>query len=153
MPDIKTDIFKFVKANGIMTLAVCENNIPWVCTVYYGMDDDFNMYIVTGPETRHGKYIKTNKKVAFAVYNSHTKVTENKVGIQGEGTCALVKNPLEVVKGLLLWQKGNPGAETKVTMETIKKFADTRIFKIEPKFLKFFNKDLYGDKEYGEITL
>jgi len=146
---IKTDIFDFVRSNRAMSLATNTATGPWVCTVFYGTDKDLNLYIVTDPDSEHGQALKKSDKVAFNIFDSHQTVVDQKKGIQGRGVCQKVTGLINVVKGLTFWQKGNPGAEKKVTMETIKKFADTRIFKITPTYLKFFNEELYPGNNYG----
>jgi len=35
----------------------------------------------------------------------------------------------------------------------LKKLSDTKLYKITPTYLKFFNKVLYGSEEYGELFL
>lgn len=146
--NILADIKGFLNENFIMTLATCDS-VPWVATVYYGISDDLILYIVTDPNSKHGKLIKKNPRVAFNIFDSHTKAPDKKRGIQAQGECALVKNPIEVLKGLSLWHKANPGADTKITIDLIKKSLDTRIYKIVPTFIKFFNKELYGEEAYG----
>jgi uncharacterized protein YhbP (UPF0306 family) len=84
-----------------------------------------------------------NPKVAFNIFDSHTKITDSKKGIQGKGVCSLVKGVQDTAKGLLIWHKSNPGIETKITIENVKKWKDTKIFKIRPTYLKYFDKDLY----------
>jgi uncharacterized protein YhbP (UPF0306 family) len=145
---IPHEIIDFIKNNGVMTLAAADTE-PWVCTLYYGTDENLNFYLVSDPDSVHGKMISKNPKVAFNIYDSHTKITELKLGIQGKGICTIVTDLMEIGKGLLIWHKANPGIETKITLEEVKKIRDTKIFKIEPYYLKFFNKDLYGKDEYG----
>jgi len=152
MADIKTDINTFLKSNNILTLAT-HGQTPWACTLYYGMDEDFHMYLVTDPESEHGQHLKTCNDVAFCIFDSHTKVTESKFGVQGKGKCIIVKNIGEILKGLSLWHRFNPGVEQRITLDMVKKALDTKIYKIEPSYLKFFNKELYGAKEYGAINL
>jgi len=130
-----------------MTLAVADKN-PWVNTIYYGCDDELILYVVTGPETRHGKVLKINNNVAFNIFDSHQKITDNKIGIQGTGVCEPVTNVLELAKGLMLWHKANPGVETQITAENIKLFSKRRIYKITPNYLKLFNKERFGGDGY-----
>lgn len=151
---IKKDILSFLKSHGIMTLATSLDNQPWVCTVYYGMDDDMNLYIVTDPESRHGKQFSKNSKVAFNIFHSHQKVAELKKGIQGAGEIEVVKGVIDVTKALFLWHKFNSGVEYKIKVEDIlKKITDTKVFKITPKYLKYFDQELYGTEEYGTLEL
>jgi uncharacterized protein YhbP (UPF0306 family) len=145
---IPHEIVNFIKENGVLTLAV-SNTEPWVCTLYYGTDEDLNMYLVSDPDSEHGKSITANSKVAFNIFDSHTKITESKKGIQGRGICTVVTDLIEIGKGLILWHKSNPGYETKITLDDVKKVKDTKIYKIVPTYLKFFNKDFYGKDAYG----
>jgi len=146
---IKEDIFKFIKSNGIMSLATQSNKGPWVCTVYYGTDKDMNLYIVTDPNSIHGKDISKNNKIAFNIFDSHQKITKDKKGVQGSGVIEIVKGIVNVGRALYLWHKANPGVEKNITIEKVKKLTDTKVFKITPKYLKFFNKVLYSPEEYG----
>ena len=146
---IKEDISKFIKKNGIMTLATQSSKGPWACTVYYGVDDDMNLYIVTDPNSTHGKDMTKNVRVAFNIFDSHQKIYKSKKGVQGSGTIEMVKGPANIAKALALWHKQNPGVEKSITIKEVKKFADTKVFKITPKYLKFFNKGLYFPEEYG----
>ncbi|OGD09584.1 hypothetical protein A2397_02780 [Candidatus Amesbacteria bacterium RIFOXYB1_FULL_44_23] len=151
---IRDDIAGFLKENGIMTLASCADNQPWVCTLYYGIDESLNLYIVTGSDTEHGKQLTKNSKVAFNIFDSRQKITEPKRGVQGKGKMEIVKGVVEIGKALLLWHLANPGIESKITVaDAIKKLSDTKIYKITPKYLKFFNKELYKPDEYGIVEL
>ena len=73
-----------------------------VCTLYYGTDENLNFYLVTDPNSEHGKMLEKNKRVAFNIFDSHTKITQPKKGIQGKGDCSQVKDWKEVAKGLML---------------------------------------------------
>ena len=151
---VKSDITGFLKSNGVMTLAVSDKNQPWVCTVYYGIDKNLNMYLVTDSASLHGKILSKNQKVAFNVFDSHQKITNPKKGVQGKGICTKVTGIVEVTKGLYLWHKANPGIEKNITVaDILKKLSDTKLYKITPTYLKFFNKELYRNYEYGEILL
>lgn len=148
---IDKPISDFIKSNGVLTLGTADikGSLPWVCTLYYGLDDELNLYVVTDPGSIHGKILKDNPNVAFNIFDSHTKITELKLGVQGRGRITKVTNPAELIKGIGYWHKANPGIESKITFNDLKKVKDTKLFKITPTYLKFFNKDLYGKTEYG----
>lgn len=145
---IKEDIFKFIKTNGIMTLGTYSSKGPWLCTVYYGVDEVMNLYIVTDPRTAHAKNIVLNSKVAFNIFDSHQKIINPKKGVQGFGKAEMVKGLSANLKALLLWHKQNPGIEKSITIKDIlKKITNTKIYKITPTFLKFYNDKLYAPEE------
>jgi uncharacterized protein YhbP (UPF0306 family) len=152
--EIRQHIFDFLKQNGIMTLAVSANHQPWVCTLYYGIDDNMNLYIVTDPGSEHGQVIAANEKIAFNVFDSRQKITQPKQGVQGKGTIQMVKGLKANTKALFLWHRQNPGIEAKITVkDLLKKLTDTKIYQITPTYLKFFNKSLYSPAEYGIYSL
>jgi len=146
---VRNDIAKFVKKNGIMTLATQSKDGPWVCTVYYGVDQDLNLYIVTDPDSIHGLAFAKDNRVAFNIFDSHQKINKPKKGVQGRGTITQVHGIVNVTRALLLWHKQNPGVEKNITIKEVKKFADTKLYKIVPSYIKFFNKVLYAPEEYG----
>lgn len=147
----KKEIIKFLNKNILMTLATAYPK-PWVATVYFVTDEDFNFYFVSSPNSKHSKDIDKNKNVACAIYDSHTKNSDKKAGIQMKGTAKMVKNWNEVEKYLLLWNKKNPGMEKVVNVKNMKeKVISSRVYKITPKYVKFFNQELFGEdgiKEY-----
>ena len=146
---IKKDILSFLKKNGIMTLATKSIKGPWACTVYYGVDDAMNLYIVTDPDSTHGKNMIKNCKVAFTIFDSHQKVDGLKRGIQGSGTIKVLKTREGISEALALWHKQNPGIEGRITADIVETSSDTKVFEIAPSYLKFYNKELYGHEEYG----
>ena len=151
---VRKEIQKFLNLNEVLTLAVSDKNQPWVCTLYYGIDKEMNFYTVTDDNSVHGKILSKNGKVAFNIFDSHQKITKPKKGVQGKGICTKVKGVVEVTKGLFLWHKANPGIEKNITVaDILKKLSDTKLYKITPTYLKFFNKVLYGSEEYGELFL
>lgn len=95
-----------------------------------------------------------NPKVAFNIFDSRQKVTKPKKGLQGKGVISIVEEPKSVIKALDFWHKANPGAENRIIAKNIlDKNSDTKIFKITPTYLKYFNDQLYGKEEYGILDL
>lgn len=151
---IRKEIFQFLKENGILTLAVASGNTPWVCTLYYGIDGQMNLYVVTDSNNDHGKIMARNPIVAFNIFDSRQQITKPKKGLQGKGKISIIKEPKAVARDLGLWHNSNPGIENMITAENLlDKNSDAKIFKITPTYLKYFNKHLYGEKEYGILDL
>jgi uncharacterized protein YhbP (UPF0306 family) len=131
-----------------MSLAVYDNR-PWICTVYYYLDNDFNFYIFTSPKTKHGLAMSKNNKVACNIFDSHQKVTDKKVGAQVQGT-AVVLNSIDKLKwALKMWNATNPGISSIINFKNMKKkIISGKIYKITPEKIQFFNEELYKDKEF-----
>ena len=140
-------IFEFLHKNRLMALST-YNKSPWICTVYYAVDRDFNLYFVSSPNSKHCKDIEKNNKVACAVFDSHTKNSDNKAGVQFVGTASEVKGWDRTKVILKMWHRAAPGAEDIVNVKNMKdKVISSRVYRIKPKKIQFFNDKLYGDEE------
>jgi uncharacterized protein YhbP (UPF0306 family) len=62
----------------------------WISPVAYAFDEKFNFYFASLPDSLHIKNISKNKKVAFAIFNSHQNWGEE-VGLQIKGVCEKAK--------------------------------------------------------------
>ena len=143
----KKILYQYLISQRLMTLAVFEKK-PWVCTLYYYMDKDFNFYVLTSPKTKHGQMLEKNKKVACTVFDSRQKVTDKKVGVQIEGVISMVKSIKQLKYALKMWNKLNPGIAHIINYKNIKeKVISGRIYKIKPRSIKFFSEELYGEEE------
>lgn len=151
--EIKGEVQKFLNSGHVLSLATLDHNDPWICTVFYGTDSDMNLYILTSPDTVHGKGIKQSPSVSVNIYDSSQEITKSLVGLQAKGKAELVSNPVEAVKAFGIWLKFNPGAEKKISVDEIKKLKDSRMYKIKLSYVKYFNKVLFGKDRYGIINL
>ena len=131
-----------------MSLATADKNKPYVCTVYFATDKNLNFYFVSPPAALHCKNIAKNKYVSCAIYNSSQKVSSQKEGLQFNGAAKVITKVSETKKALALWNKANPGAEKYINCDNmVKKVITSKMYKIKPQVIKYFNEALYGDKE------
>ncbi|MBU2101143.1 pyridoxamine 5'-phosphate oxidase family protein [Patescibacteria group bacterium] len=143
----KEKLFQYLKSQKLMSLATYGKEVA-VCNVYYALDKDFNFYLITPPSTEHAQNIAKNKKVACAVVDSAQKVTDKKVGAQIKGNASKIRSLGKLVVALRMWGQVNPGMESIINIENIKKkIIRSTAYKIEPTSIKFFNEGLYGEKE------
>lgn len=147
MVDIKNKklLLSYLKSQRLMSVATHVVN-SWVCCVYYAVDDKFNLYFVSEPDTKHIKDIIKNKNVACAIFDSHQKVTDKKIGVQIQAVASEVKEKREILSALKLWNKNNPGIEDIINFKNLGKVIKSKVYKIEPKIIKFFNEQLYGSE-------
>src|SRR3989338_5365496 len=144
----KTLLLKFLQSQNLMTLAT-QNQHLWVSNVYFVTDEMFNLYFLSEPKSQHCRAIKSNPEVACAVADTSQKVVDKKIGVQLYGTASLVKNLSSIKWMLKMWNKLNPGFESIINLKNIQSNKiNGRIYKIEPKLIKFFNEELYGPEGY-----
>jgi nitroimidazol reductase NimA-like FMN-containing flavoprotein (pyridoxamine 5'-phosphate oxidase superfamily) len=43
---------------------------PWISPVFYGYDEDYNIYWISDKDSRHSELIRTNPQVAIVIFNS-----------------------------------------------------------------------------------
>lgn len=144
----KEKIFNFINKHGVMTLATESKKGPWVCTVYYGIDDAMNLYIVSNPKTNHCVDIDKEKRIAFNIFDSHQKIYKPKIGVQGRGSIKMVQGVINITKALKYWHKQNPGIEKAITLKTVKKATGSKLWKITPSYMKLFDEKQKPGKEY-----
>lgn len=128
-----------------MSLATSGNRLS-IATVYYGIDDDFTIYIVTPPSTEHGRNIAKNHQVACVITNTNQPMyeTKHKIGVQIQGTAHEITDLEEMKKALLVWSKNREDLVEKYIVNITNSTWKSRPYVIKPKEIKWFNEELYG---------
>jgi uncharacterized protein YhbP (UPF0306 family) len=76
---------------NIMQLATVADGNPYLCTVHYYSDDDFNLYWASMLSRRHSKEIEQNPQVAaYVLVHENTPEEDYVVGITFIGKAKLV---------------------------------------------------------------
>lgn len=130
-----------------MSIATFDEN-PWVATVYYVFDDDLNLYFLSDKETEHVQALMNNPRVACAIFDSSTKLSEVKKGLQVHGTAKQVTGLKTIKIALKMWNALDP-KEPDLSIEDVKK----SFFQVTPKRIKYFNKELFQDVSDGILEL
>ena len=142
-----------MKNQRLMTIASGEGGI-WVATVYYGIGEDGRMYFISPMDARHSKQIMQNPEIAFAVAWYDTENPGNRKAVQGLGTCTMAKNEQGIRKGVELHNQNFPQFAQTLTPEyLLTNDKGTKVWVITPKYIKFWNDELYGEKETEEFSL
>ena len=76
--------------NLTMVLATTDGDSPWAATVVYIMDDQFNLYFMSGMDSDHVRHIMNNPNVAVVVQDQ--RFGENSgSGVQLRGLAGLLE--------------------------------------------------------------
>jgi len=101
--DLRKLIEDYLKKAMLMQIATVKNKKPWVASVWYAHDEDWNLYFISRKSRRHSQEIKKNPNIAGAIAIPHTKGSGEKVrGLQFEGTARVTKGK-EVKKAVDLY--------------------------------------------------
>lgn len=132
-----------------MSIAVFADD-PWICVVYYVMDENLNLYFISDPETEHSQAIAENNNVSAAIYDSHQEVSDKKVGVQIMGEVSVVGGLGKIKWFFEMWAKINPGNKDILNLKNYKnKILSSKVYVIKPRRIKFFNEALYGSDEFA----
>ncbi|MDL2362991.1 MAG: pyridoxamine 5'-phosphate oxidase family protein [Patescibacteria group bacterium] len=74
-------IEKYLKGKNDMQLATVAEGQPWICTVYFVYDDNFNLYWTSGRTRQHSLEILNDPKAAVTI----VKDSERKQALQING--------------------------------------------------------------------
>ena len=150
---MKKELGEFLKKQKLMTIASCEGGI-WIASVYYGVDDDLRIYFISPMDAKHSKQILQSSEIAFAVAWYDTKNPGNRKAVQGLGTCTMAESEKDIRKGMQLHNRNFPQFADRLTPEyLLANDQGTRVWIVAPKYVKFWNDELYGDEETEEFYL
>lgn len=141
-------------ADHVQMAVATSGEFPWICTVYYVIDADLNIYFLTSPSTIHSGQISLNPKVSVAIADSPQSLTGKKAGLQMYGICNLIEKEGEVRTALSLWCEKLQVKSPDYTYEgMLSGKISGRMYKIVPKKIKFFNEALQEEGEEKLIDL
>lgn len=141
----KQKLLEYLKSQDLMILAT---DGPTASTLYYGIDDDLNFYIVTSPTSEHGKRFAKNPNVACVIVDTNQKMfaTKHKNGVQVKGSAKQITDIERMRKALNVWAHANKEMAEKFFKNISEGKWKDRVFVIKPKEIKWFNEELYGEQ-------
>lgn len=149
MADDKQKLFDYLQTQHLMSLATSGDTL-WAASVYYAVDDKFNIYFVTGPKTEHSKNFIKNPTVCGTICDSSQLNSDDKVGVQFRGTVEQVTGLEGLKRAIDLWNRINPGVEKWINIKNIQaNKINSRVFRIKPQVIKLFTTN--GDNENEQI--
>lgn len=136
----------------LMQLATCKDGQPWLCSVWYVMDEDGNIYYTSREKRRHSQEIMENNKVAC------TFVKDFVQGLGEKGQALVISGSAEklsgqdCVKPFELYNKENPKLSN---MQSLEDFTNNvgphYFFKITPTEKVWFDEQNFPDKPRQQI--
>ena len=120
----------------MMQIATSASNQPWICTVYYAVDKDLNIYWMSKPDRRHSKEIAKNSKVAATIVYDQQPPRDDHRGVSVEGNAEELEGA-KALKPIVLY--GKQLGSSKDWINAVKMMVDPhKIYKLTPnKFVLF----------------
>lgn len=136
-----------------MTIATSGEH-PWIATVYYSLDSNLNIYFLSNPETLHCQQIALNPQVAVSICDSPQNPSVQKKGVQLFGVAEQVSGVQKIKHAISLWRETLGVTSEAYTYEgMMKKAISGRMYRVQPKKIKFFNEELWEEGCEPIVTL
>lgn len=139
----KKILSEYMSKHRLMSVATYGDH-PWVASVYYVSDENLDLYFFSSPESEHSIHIEKNPNVACAIADSTQMPADVKLGLQIFGE-ASVENAIPKLKWMFkMYGKLYPSTREKHNYKNFEtKVLKSKLYKVEPKKIKFFNQELY----------
>lgn len=147
-PDIKELISEYLNTTRMMQLATSVGNQPWCCTVYYAHDDEWNLYWLSLPGSRHSQEIAENPKVAGAIAYDQQPPQRTVRGIQFEGVAKLLSGDEEEKASKLFIEKLN--REVTLLEDVRSGKYPYKFYRVRPQKFVLFDRLNFPDNERQE---
>jgi len=144
---LRQRVLEYLRTHNVMTLATSGPDGPWAAAVFYA-NDDFMLYFLSSPATRHCRDLTANPRVSAAIHEDYHDWPEIK-GVQLEGRVTEVATPNVGDVRRLYGQKfplvGRLGQAPAAIVEAFKKI---RWYRLEPDAVYFIdNSRGFGTRE------
>lgn len=147
-------VFNFLKNQQLMAIACTDEGGPWIANVYYGIDARGIIYFISPQKNRHSEAILRDPYIAFTVCWFDPSNHKNRKAVQGLGVCRLAKNPTEIAVGVKLLYDKFPDLREILTVKWIMtNIWGSRVWVIEPSYMKYWDDELYGEDESREFNI
>jgi len=141
-------ILAYLAAHNTLTLATEREGKPWANALFYA-NDDFTLYFVSDPKTRHADHLKNNPRVAATIQDDQRDWRAIQ-GVQIEGRCSEITNPIESARALTVYAGKYPfiAGLLRAPKELGSAMAKARFHKITPTWIRLIdNTRGFGFKE------
>lgn len=153
---ILESFYEIIKSNNLLALSTIneKEKQPNVCSAYYVMDNEFNLYIWTDPNSRHSKNISKNSKVAVNIYNSHQEWGSLLKGLQISGMSKPITGKESLFAGSIYLKKY---LKVSKFIKTLKDFnskkLESQLYKITINKIKVLDEEKFGKENYKELIV
>ncbi|MCS7221010.1 MAG: pyridoxamine 5'-phosphate oxidase family protein [Anaerolineae bacterium] len=152
--DLRRRIAELLAMHTTMTLAtIGPDGAPQAAAVFYAHDDDFHLYFLSEPVTRHGRNVAADPRVA-ATIQADGQDWQRICGLQIEGIVALVEGAQELAHAIRVYSArfdflaGLLAGAAEGPRVLIGPLARSRFYVLRPSWIRLIdNRVRFGYKE------
>ncbi|MBF0277475.1 MAG: pyridoxamine 5'-phosphate oxidase family protein [SAR324 cluster bacterium] len=136
---IQNQVLTYLREHNVMTLATMSPEGPWAASVFY-VNDEFNLYFLSAPATRHSTNLKLNSKVSVTIQEDYREWSEIK-GIQLAGNAYQLEKG-EVNKVIVRYNEKFPIIGKQAPREIVTALSKVAWYRVDPERLYFIDNAL-----------
>lgn len=133
---LKQELTRHLEQGRVMQIATSRDNKPWVVSVFYVVDNEYNFYWLSLPERRHSQEVHDNPNAAITIA---IKQDLPVIGIYAEGKVTVSQNQSEVKKVAKAYVKKYDSAKTFYNRFT-KGINHHWVYKLRPSTITLFDE-------------
>ncbi|MBI3948911.1 MAG: pyridoxamine 5'-phosphate oxidase family protein [Acidobacteria bacterium] len=137
--ELRQRVLTYLQSHNVMTLATTGPDGPWVAGLFY-VNDGFDLYWLSDPDTRHSRNIVHNPHVAVAIHEDYRdwRIIQ---GIQMEGAAEQIGMLAQAVRPMKLYLAKYPflGDLSHLPLDLTRALAATRVYKFTPTRVYFID--------------
>jgi uncharacterized protein YhbP (UPF0306 family) len=143
---VRERLLRFLREHQVLTLAVNEAGVSaYAAALFYVVDDDLQLYVVTDPATRHGQAMMANPSVAGTIQRDRQQWHEIR-GVQFRGLCQQLHGNARAA-GWQMYSAKFPFLQKPNAILT-QELVNTAMWRIEPTWMRLIdNRSGFGHKE------
>lgn len=128
-----------------------KDGVPWISPVFYGYDDDYNIYWISDKDSRHSNLIRNNPQVAIVIFNSQAPEGKGD-GVYFEAMVEEISDPKEAEKAYKIRDKRAKQPEFKVKkVEEVIGNGQWRVYKAVPYSISKLSSGEYVNGQYVDM--
>ena len=150
--DAKKLALEYLQDVKLMRLATARDNQPWLCNVWYVMDDEGKIYWMSRATRRHSEEIAYNSKIACTFHKSF----EDGLGQKGQAVVvsgqARQLPPAECEKAYQLYLKRYPKlAEFQSLEVTLDGSGDHKLYELIPEEIIWWDEENFPEDSRQQV--
>jgi uncharacterized protein YhbP (UPF0306 family) len=146
------ELTQFLRKQTVIQIAP-HGGEPWIANVLMACESPEKLIFVGSQKTKYGQMLLANSALAFATAWHASDNHLDRKGVQGVGTATVATDRSDIEQGVRLHNEAYPEFSKRITADWIEtNDVESRVWLITPRYIKFWNDELYGENGTKEFS-
>lgn len=148
-------IFEQTKLLSMATIREVDGEIKsWINNAFFAYTDDLKLYVLTGPESVHGKNLQQNQSVAVTVIDTTQQPGGKRQGMQLVGKGWRITDENEESAALKKWfDRMMGGADFEGFEKKYRTIFESKMHVLVIDYVKIFDEKTFGEEVWIEAKV